>query len=98
MNNSYVTEINSASFHLSARLAYKSSAETMKLKGECCTLNDFISGDFIFFKKTLQSYDSFLLQNQYQWGGGGGWSNLAYCLNVFSQFSNVFIDFFQLVL
>lgn len=68
MNNSNITEINSGSFHLSARLAYKSSAETMKLKVKCYTLNDFISGNFIFLK-TLQSYDSFLLENQYQWGG-----------------------------
>lgn len=70
MNNSYVTEINSASFHLSARLAYKSSAETMKLKGECCTLNDFISGDFIFFFK-LYNHMTVSCSRTNTNGGGG---------------------------
>lgn len=39
------------------------------------TLNDFFSDDFIFFWLTLQSYDSFLLENQYIifWGAEVLW-------------------------
>lgn len=51
MNNLYVIEINFVFFYFLVRLVYKFSVEIMKLKGECCILNDFILGDFIFLKK-----------------------------------------------